>query len=325
MLMKELHHKSVMIEEVLSILQPSDGKIYIDGTLGAGGHSKRILESARCKVIGIDKDPEAISLCNDIKKRYQNEFFPIEENFSELKNCALSLGYDHVDGILLDLGVSSMQLNSSERGFSFKYNAPLDMRMNKSGDKAYNLINSAKEDLLADIIFKYGEERLSRKIAKEIVKQREIKNIETTFDLSEILTRVCKGNKRKIHPATKTFQAIRIYLNNELKELYDALLSSEEILSEGGKLIVISFHSLEDRIVKNFIRDNSISMKKYNSLNSEKSFVYESRRVIRPSKEEINENKRSRSAKLRWVYRSSLPFNSIVNLHDYQKYGGLIC
>ena len=129
MLMKELHHKSVMIEEVLSILKPSDGKIYIDGTLGAGGHSKRILESARCKVIGIDKDPDSIKLCNDIKKRYQNEFFPIEDNFSELKNCALSLGHEYVDGILLDLGVSSMQLDSPDRGFSFKYNAPLDMRM----------------------------------------------------------------------------------------------------------------------------------------------------------------------------------------------------
>jgi len=325
MLEKELHHKSVMIEEVLSILKPSDGETYIDCTLGAGGHAKKILESADCKVIGIDKDSFAIDLCKDIKEAYKEKFYPINGDFGELGNYVTSLGFESVDGILLDLGLSSMQLSSPDRGFSFQHNSPLDMRMSQKGDKAYDLINSASESSLANIIYTYGEEHSSRKIAKEIINQRKFKKIETTFDLIEVILRANKRKNKRIHPATKTFQAIRIYINDELRQLYQALLSSEKYLSEGGKLIVISFHSLEDRIVKNFIRDNSVSKKKYDHKSVNKSFVYETRKVLKPSNLEIKNNRRSRSAKLRWVYRSSLSLGLSENYHNYQEYGGVEC
>lgn len=321
----ELHHKSVMCEEVLSILNPTDDCIYVDGTLGAGGHTRRILEEADCKVIGIDKDPVAISLCNDIKANHKNNFFTVNGSFSDLTDHILTLGFKKIDGILLDLGTSSMQLDSAERGFSFQYDAPLDMRMNQTGQSAYDIVNSLSENSLADIIYYYGEERSSRKIAKAIVNERKIKKIKTTFDLNKIILNVKKANNKKIHPSTKTFQALRIHINNELKDLYNALISAEKVLSEKGKLIVISFHSLEDRIVKNFIRENSVSLKKYNSRETEKTFVYESRKVLKPTEEEIKKNRRSRSAKLRWVFRSSLALNKLNSSHNFSNYGGVKC
>ena len=321
----ELHHKSVMCEEVLSILNPTDDCVYVDGTLGAGGHTRRILEEADCKVIGIDKDPVAISLCNDIKANHKNNFFTVNGSFSDLTDHILTLGFKKIDGILLDLGTSSMQLDSAERGFSFQYDAPLDMRMNQTGQSAYDIVNSLSENSLADIIYYYGEERSSRKIAKAIVNERKIKKIKTTFDLNKIILSVKKANNKKIHPSTKTFQALRIHINNELKDLYNALISAEKVLSEKGKLIVISFHSLEDRIVKNFIRENSVSLKKYNSRETEKTFVYESRKVLKPTEEEIKKNRRSRSAKLRWVFRSSLALSQLNSSHNFSNYGGVKC
>ena len=248
MLNKELQHKPVMCEEVLSILNPSDGCVYLDGTLGAGGHSRKILESADCSVVGIDKDPTAIELCRDLEKQYGNKFLSINGSFGNLSQHLNSIGINKIDGILLDLGTSSMQLGTPERGFSFQFDAPLDMRMTQTGERAYDIINSLSEDSLADIIFYFGEERRSRKIAKAIVNKRKIKKIKTTFDLNEIILSVKKANNKKIHPATKTFQALRIYINNELKDLYEALISIEKVLSEKGRLVVISFHSLEDRI-----------------------------------------------------------------------------
>ena len=321
----ELHHKSVMCEEVLSILNPTDDCIYVDGTLGAGGHTRRILEEADCKVIGIDKDPVAISLCKDIKSNYKNNFFTVNGSFSDLTDHILTLGFKKIDGILLDLGTSSMQLDSAERGFSFQYDAPLDMRMNQTGQSAYDIVNSLSENSLADIIYYYGEERSSRKIAKAIVNERKIKKIKTTFDLNKIILNVKKANNKKIHPSTKTFQALRIHINNELKDLYNVLISAEKVLSEKGKLIVISFHSLEDRIVKNFIRENSVSIKKYNPRETEKTFVYKSRKVLKPTEEEIKKNRRSRSAKLRWVFRSSLALSKLNSSHNFSNYGGVKC
>ena len=267
MLNKELQHKPVMCEEVLSILNPSDGCVYLDGTLGAGGHSRKILESADCSVVGIDKDPTAIELCRDLEKQYGNKFLSINGSFGNLSQHLNSIGINKIDGILLDLGTSSMQLGTPERGFSFQFDAPLDMRMTQTGERAYDIINSLSEDSLANIIFYFGEERRSRKIAKAIVNKRKIKKIKTTFDLNEIILSVKKANNKKIHPATKTFQALRIYINNELKDLYEALISIEKVLSEKGRLVVISFHSLEDRIVKNFIKENSIPLRKYDPKN----------------------------------------------------------
>ena len=325
MLNKELQHKPVMCEEVLSILNPSDGCVYLDGTLGAGGHSRKILESADCSVIGIDKDPTAIELCRDLEKQYGNKFLSINGSFGNLSQHLNSIGINKIDGILLDLGTSSMQLGTPERGFSFQFDAPLDMRMTQTGETAYDIINSLSEDSLADIIFYFGEERSSRKIAKAIVNKRKIKKIKTTFDLNEIVLSVKKGNNKKIHPATKTFQALRIYINNELKDLYEALISIEKVLSEKGRLVVISFHSLEDRIVKNFIRENSIPLRKYDPKNPNKIFVYENRKVIKPSEYEVKKNRRSRSAKLRWVFRSSLKLSQLSSSHNFINYGGIEC
>ena len=325
MLNKELQHKPVMCEEVLSILNPSDGCVYLDGTLGAGGHSRKILESADCSVIGIDKDPTAIELCRDLEKQYGNKFLSINGSFGNLSQHLNSIGINKIDGILLDLGTSSMQLGTPERGFSFQFDAPLDMRMTQTGETAYDIINSLSEDSLADIIFYFGEERSSRKIAKAIINKRKIKKIKTTFDLNEIVLSVKKGNNKKIHPATKTFQALRIYINNELKDLYEALISIEKVLSEKGRLVVISFHSLEDRIVKNFIRENSIPLRKYDPKNPNKIFVYENRKVIKPSEYEVKKNRRSRSAKLRWVFRSSLKLSQLNSSHNFINYGGIEC
>ena len=321
----ELQHKPVMCEEVLSILNPSDGCVYLDGTLGAGGHSRKILESADCSVVGIDKDPTAIELCRDLEKQYGNKFLSINGSFGNLSQHLNSIGINKIDGILLDLGTSSMQLGTPERGFSFQFDAPLDMRMTQTGERAYDIINSLSEDSLADIIFYFGEERRSRKIAKAIVNKRKIKKIKTTFDLNEIVLSVKKGNNKKIHPATKTFQALRIYINNELKDLYEALISIEKVLSEKGRLVVISFHSLEDRIVKNFIRENSIPLRKYDPKNPDKIFVYENRKVIKPSEYEVKKNRRSRSAKLRWVFRSSLKLSQLNSSHNFINYGGIEC
>ena len=325
MLNKELQHKPVMCEEVLSILNPSDGCVYLDGTLGAGGHSRKILESADCSVIGIDKDPTAIELCRDLEKQYGNKFLSINGSFGNLSQHLNSIGINKIDGILLDLGTSSMQLGTPERGFSFQFDAPLDMRMTQTGERAYDIINSLSEDSLADIIFYFGEERRSRKIAKAIVNKRKIKKIKTTFDLNEIVLSVKKGKNKKIHPATKTFQALRIYINNELKDLYEALISIEKVLSEKGRLVVISFHSLEDRIVKNFIKENSIPLRKYDPKNPDKIFVYENRKVIKPSEYEVKKNRRSRSAKLRWVFRSSLKLSQLSSSHNFINYGGIEC
>ena len=325
MLNKELQHKPVMCEEVLSILNPSDGCVYLDGTLGAGGHSRKILESADCSVVGIDKDPTAIELCRDLEKQYGNKFLSINGSFGNLSQHLNSIGINKIDGILLDLGTSSMQLGTPERGFSFQFDAPLDMRMTQTGERAYDIINSLSEDSLADIIFYFGEERRSRKIAKAIINKRKIKKIKTTFDLNEIVLSVKKGNNKKIHPATKTFQALRIYINNELKDLYEALISIEKVLSEKGRLVVISFHSLEDRIVKNFIKENSIPLRKYDPKNPDKIFVYENRKVIKPSEYEVKKNRRSRSAKLRWVFRSSLKLSQLNSSHNFINYGGIEC
>ena len=325
MLNKELQHKPVMCEEVLSILNPSDGCVYLDGTLGAGGHSRKILESADCSVVGIDKDPTAIELCRDLEKQYGNKFLSINGSFGNLSQHLNSIGINKIDGILLDLGTSSMQLGTPERGFSFQFDAPLDMRMTQTGERAYDIINSLSEDSLADIIFYFGEERRSRKIAKAIVNKRKIKKIKTTFDLNEIILSVKKANNKKIHPATKTFQALRIYINNELKDLYEALISIEKVLSEKGRLVVISFHSLEDRIVKNFIKENSIPLRKYDPKNPDKIFVYENRKVIKPSEYEVKKNRRSRSAKLRWAFRSSLKLSQLSSSHNFINYGGIEC
>ena len=316
-------HKSVMMNEVLEILNPKSNETYIDCTLGAGGHTRAILESAKCHVIGIDRDPTVFSLNEDLYKHYGDRLTLIKGRFGELKNHIFNIGIKKVDAIFIDLGVSSMQLDTPERGFSFRFDAPLDMRMDDSKTTVFDIVNKYKEEDLAKIIYLFGEERKSRRIAKNIIEYRKNKKIETTFELSNIIKNSIGGKYKKIHPSTKTFQGLRIYLNDELKELYQALISSESILNEGGRLIVISFHSLEDRIVKNFIKYNSISEKKYKLEKTELPFYYKKKRVTKPSETEINENPRSRSAHLRYAYRTSAKAALGNNLHNFIKYGGV--
>ena len=315
-------HKSIMLDEVLSILNPSKNETYIDCTLGAGGHTREILKTPECNVIGIDRDPSVLLLNKNEYKSFGKRLLLVEGKFGDLEKHIKNLGIKKVNGIFLDLGVSSMQLDNAERGFPFRYDAPLDMRMGKVGQTAFEIINKYKEKDIANIIYCYGEERKSRRIAHAIVEERKKNKIHTTFQLSEIIKKSIGRKYSKIHPATKTFQGLRIFLNDELKELYKVLIASENLLNENGRLVVIAFHSLEDRIVKNFIRFNSVSEKKYNHGESSFQFFYKNRRALKPTDEEIEENPRARSARLRYAYKTALSSNKKTD-HNYRKYGGV--
>lgn len=245
----EFVHKSVLFDEVISALELNEQKIIADGTAGGGGHSKEIAKTAK-RLIAIDQDPDAISVLNERIGVLPNVTI-VHNNFSDIKNIVDNLGLDGIDGMLLDLGVSSFQLDNGDRGFSFHQDAPLDMRMSKNGLSAYDVVNSYDEQSLADVIWRYGEEKFSRSIAKNIVKSRADKPIETTFELVDIIkSSMPQREMKKGHPARKTFQAIRIEVNDELEKLSQALDNAFDVLNPGGIIAVITFHSLEDRIVK---------------------------------------------------------------------------
>ena len=286
-------HKPVLLNEVINYLNIKEDGIYIDCTLGTGGHSIEILKhlSGQGTLIGIERDLDSL----EIAKKRLNEFndknyYLFHSNFTELKSILKSLNINKITGgILLDLGVSSLQLDISERGFSFKGNAPLDMRMDKTAElTAFEVVNKYKEEKLANIIYNFGEERYSRKIAREIVQNR-VRNgpIKSTKELAELVS-YCYPKKRhyKIHPATRTFQALRIEVNKELENIENLLCFIPELLLPQSRLTVISFHSLEDRLIKNFLKNSS-------------EFKALTKKPITPSKSEIDENPRSRSAKLR--------------------------
>ncbi|XVN41224.1 MAG: 16S rRNA (cytosine(1402)-N(4))-methyltransferase RsmH [Rickettsia endosymbiont of Argas persicus] len=300
-------HIPVMLNEMLEVLAPKAGKSYLDCTFGAGGYSKAILKSCDCYVTALDRDPNVSEEAEKIKHDYKGKFNFIETNFG---NCFAKLKSKKFDGIVLDLGVSSMQLDNAERGFSFLYNGPLDMRMSGRGLSAEEFINTAEEKELADIIYKYGDETFSRRIAKKIVEVRKTTRIDSTRKLADIV-RSCIGfRKGKIDSATKTFQAIRIYINNELGELERFLANIQEILKKDGRLVIVSFHSLEDRIVKNFFKENSekpVARSKYAKedivVNPSKWLKIITNKALVPSDEEIASNVRARSAKLRAVTR----------------------
>ncbi len=283
-------HIPVLLEESTELLLGNGGKLYLDCTLGLGGHTRRILEkNPEAFVIGIDRDEEAIELAKKNLKEFEGRFSIYKADFAYLDEVLRAEGIDKVDGILFDLGVSMLQLKS-ERGFSFQIDAPLDMRMDKEQKlTAYRVVNEYPEKELARIIWEYGEERLSRKIARAIVQYRKKKPIETTKELADIVLSVYPERLKhgRIHPATKTFQAIRIEVNKELESLRTALEKTPDLLNPGGRLVVISFHSLEDRIVKNFFREHS------------HLFRILTKKPITPSEEEIRMNPASRSAKLR--------------------------
>lgn len=245
----EFVHKSVLFDEAISALELNEQKIIADGTAGGVGHSREIAKTAK-RLIAIDQDPDAISVLNERIGALPNVTI-VHNNFSDIKNIVDNLGLDGIDGMLLDLGVSSFQLDNGDRGFSFHQNAPLDMRMSKNGLSAYDVVNSYDEQSLADVIWRYGEEKFSRSIAKNIVKSRADKPIETTFELVDIIkSSMPQRELKKGHPARKTFQAIRIEVNDELEKLSQALDNAFDVLNPGGIIAVITFHSLEDRIVK---------------------------------------------------------------------------
>lgn len=297
-------HKPVMLQEMLNNLKPKAGESYLDCTFGAGGYSEAILNSCNCYVTALDRDPSVKLRAAEITKNYSGRFDFIETNFS---SSFAKLGEKKFNGVILDLGVSSMQLDIAARGFSFSHDGPLDMRMSNEGFSAEDFINSAEEKEIADIIYKYGDETFSRKIAKRIVEHRKTDRIDTTAKLASIVRNSIGFRKGKIDSATKTFQAIRIYVNNELGELEEFLANVRNILEQNGRLIIVSFHSLEDRIVKNFFRENSekiVAKSKYAKksneiIDSSKWLKIITNKALHPSDKEISINPRSRSAKLR--------------------------
>ncbi|MFO1163380.1 MAG: 16S rRNA (cytosine(1402)-N(4))-methyltransferase RsmH [Reyranellaceae bacterium] len=253
--MSDPRHIPVLVREVVEALQPRDGGRYVDGTFGAGGYSTAMLDSAVCQVIALDRDPDAIAAGQALAEHYGERLRLIEGRFGDMGELLAAEGVDDVDGVALDLGVSSMQLDQVERGFSFRASGPLDMRMERTGPSAADLVNDADEAELADIIWRYGEERRSRRVAHAIVEARKHKRIETTGELADIVRRAVGPQGRdESDPATRTFQALRIAVNDELGELERGLAAAERALAPGGRLAVVSFHSLEDRAVKDFVR-----------------------------------------------------------------------
>lgn len=251
--MTDFAHIPVMLDQVVHALAPADGEVFVDCTLGGGGHSQALLDAADCRVIGLDRDPAALRAASDRLDAYGDRFTPVRAAFSELPSVLSGLGVATVDGVLADLGVSSPQLDAPERGFSFRFAGPVDMRMDPQSElSASDVVNSFEEDEIARIVMRYGEERRARRVARRVVAGRPWSD---TLALAEAVAQAVgkpRGGSR-IHPATRTFQALRIFVNDELGELERLLPAALDHLSPGGRLAVISFHSLEDRIVKRFL------------------------------------------------------------------------
>lgn len=285
-----LQHIPVLHDEIIEALQATQGRVMVDGTLGGAGHTSSLLARG-CRVYGIDQDPYALARAEQLKKtQLLHELFLLEGNYRDMVDLLAQVDVQQVDGILLDIGVSSFQLDDHSRGFSYHNEADLDMRMSQSGESAADVVNTLPETELAALIYEYGEERYSRRIARAIVREREQHPFETTVQLADTIKRSYPGFSRGIHPARRTFQALRIYVNDELGALRDGLKAAETLLTTGGRLAVISFHSLEDRIVKRFF----LSSSKLKPL---------TKRPIIASETEQAENPRARSAKLRIAER----------------------
>jgi len=315
-------HIPVMLEEVLHTLRPKDGGVYVDGTFGAGGYTRAILEAADCTVYAVDRDPEAYARAISMAKDFAGRLIPLHGCFGSITQLLKNKNVEHIDGIVLDIGVSSIQLTTAERGFSFQKDGPLDMRMSKEGPSAADIVNTASEKELAHIIFTYGEERASRQIAKRIVAARALAPIATTLQLADIVHSVLPQHpKLRTDTATKTFQALRIHVNDELGELEKALQAAEIILQPEGRLVVVSFHSLEDWCVKNFLKERAGALGNNSRhlpaapTGPRPTFVIEKTNGLKASPEETGRNPRSRSAHLRYGIRSAAPAWAMEALH----------
>jgi 16S rRNA (cytosine1402-N4)-methyltransferase len=302
-------HVPVLGREAVDLLSPRDGGVYLDATFGAGGYSRMILDVAGTRVIGIDRDRTAIAGGFDLVERSGGRLTLIEERFSHLEQVCAAEGLPSVDGIVMDVGVSSMQLDEAARGFSFRHEGPLDMRMGHDGPTAADVIARVNEAELADIIYIFGEERHSRAVARAIVAARKEAPVATTRALADLVARVVRARPGDIHPATRTFQAMRIFVNEELDELQLALEAAERVLKPGGRLVVVSFHSLEDRIVKNFLNARGKASGGSRHLpeisKAEPSFRVLTKRPLLPDDSEVAANPRARSAKLRAAERTA--------------------
>jgi 16S rRNA (cytosine1402-N4)-methyltransferase len=293
------------------MLSPRDGGIYVDATFGAGGYSRAILDAADTRVIGIDRDRTAIAGGFDLVDRSNGRLTLVEDRFSNLAEVCAAQGVGAVDGVVMDVGVSSMQVDEAGRGFSFRLDGPLDMRMGHDGPTAADVVATASEADLANIIYIFGEERHSRAVARAIVAARKQTPITTTRALAEIVAKVVWAKPGEIHPSTRTFQALRIFVNEELDELHLALAAAERVLKPGGRLVVVSFHSLEDRIVKNFLglrgKTGGGSRHLPEMAQSVPSFRILTKRPVTAGDDEVRANPRARSAKLRAAERCDAP------------------
>jgi 16S rRNA (cytosine1402-N4)-methyltransferase len=319
----DARHRPVMLAEVLSALAPRDGGIYVDATFGAGGYTRGLLAAAQCKVIAIDRDPDAISGGAALAASFPDRLTLVEGRFSDMEDLAHRFGITMIDGAALDIGVSSMQIDDGSRGFSFAKDGPLDMRMERSGPTVADVVNKAEAEQLTRIIGVLGEERKARGIAKAIVKARDAEPILTTQALVRAVERAT-GRQRpqdRIHPATRTFQALRIYVNRELDELAYALSAAERLLKPGGRLAVVTFHSLEDRIVKRFFAERSGKLPstsrhmpgREEDIDARFTPLFRGHRQA--SEAETAQNPRARSAKLRAGERTAAP-PLLLNLDD---------
>ncbi|MGM4887020.1 16S rRNA (cytosine(1402)-N(4))-methyltransferase RsmH [Tardiphaga sp. 20_F10_N6_6] len=307
----DTRHISVLGVEAVDMLSPRAGGIYVDATFGAGGYSRAILATEGTRVIAIDRDRTAIAGGFDLVDASDGRLTLVEDRFSNLTDVCAAQGEPLVDGVVMDVGVSSMQIDQAERGFSFRFDGPLDMRMSQHGPTAADVVAKASEADLANIIYIFGEERHSRSVARAIIAARKEAPIETTKQLVDIVQKVVWAKPGEIHPATRTFQALRIFVNAELDELHTALAAAERVLKLGGRLSVVSFHSLEDRIVKNFMTERSKTGGGSRHLpevaQSRPRFSLVNKRPITAGDEELKANPRARSAKLRGAERTDAP------------------
>lgn len=306
-------HISVLLAEVIEALAPKADGLYVDGTFGAGGYSKAILDAAPCRVVGFDRDPGAVARGHEIAKGYDGRLTMIHGRFGDMQSLLAEAGIFAIDGLALDLGVSSMQIDEPERGFSFAKDGPLDMRMESRGPSAADLVNTASEAELSDILFRYGEERHARRVARAIVADRETEPFTTTAQLAGLVRRVVGRSKDGIDPATRAFQGLRIAVNDEMGEVERGLAASEHLLKPGGRLAVVSFHSLEDRAVKSFLKRRSGQAARPSRHlppgpeAAAASFRLLGAKAVTPGAAETGRNPRARSARLRAAERTIAP------------------